>query len=292
MKTFCLAILLAVVVAADHDDDHDDDHPAPPCTSHRSRDLCDKKGCSWCESSAVPAACYSMYDAKVLPSSIFTCDGLGEATLASMAVVAATTAAPAFNLTTCPRFDEVQHPRVAANFSLNRFMGTYYDYTQYPVCPKPDCVRSIKSFVPGVGSGRDQILDNFTIGCFGLPSRVHYYFNVTADTGALVGFIAPPVPVWWKALGFAATYNNTIVDFAEDPDDPDGQLDWVIEFQCRENGDGKKVQFTGINFYSKHQQMSQAHYDAMLQAARDRGLGVYMDAGFGTRTVPQQNCTF
>ena len=159
---------------------------------------------------------------------------------------------------------------MAANFSLNRFTGTYYelavhDYTQYPVCPKPDCIRSIKSFVPGVGSGRDQILK---------------------------GFIAPPVPVWWKALGFAATYNNTIVDFAEDPDDPDGQLDWVIEFQCRENGDGKKVQVTGINFYPKHQQVSQAHLDAMLQAARDRGLGVYMDAGFGTRTVLQQNCTF
>jgi len=33
--------------------------------------------------------------------------------------------------------------------------------------------------------------------------------------------------------------------------------------------------------------------DTMLQAARDRGLGVYMDKSFGTRTVDQgESCKY
>ena len=33
--------------------------------------------------------------------------------------------------------------------------------------------------------------------------------------------------------------------------------------------------------------------DNMLKSARDRGLGVYMDANFGTRTVDQgPKCTY
>lgn len=31
-------------------------------------------------------------------------------------------------------------------------------------------------------------------------------------------------------------------------------------------------------------------YDEMIQAARDAGLGVYLDSGFGLFKVPQDNC--
>ena len=59
------------------------------------------------------------------------------------------------------------------------------------------------------------------------------------------------------------------------------------------NRQHSKISFTGINFYSRSRNVTQAYMDNMLKSARDRGLGVYMDANFGTRTVDQgPKCTY
>ena len=56
-----------------------------------------------------------------------------------------------FNFTKCPAAFELQNEKVKQSFSLDKFVGTYYelalhDLTQYPACPTgPFCVRSIKS---------------------------------------------------------------------------------------------------------------------------------------------------
>ena len=47
---------------------------------HTERIPCDRDnttaggGCTWCESKAIPSACYTVRDAKALPSSVFVCD--------------------------------------------------------------------------------------------------------------------------------------------------------------------------------------------------------------------------
>ena len=57
----------------------------------------------------------------------------------------------------------------------------------------------------------------------------------------------------------------------------------VVEFQCV---DGKvlgkpKVEFTAFNFYSRYPKVDNKTEQAMLAAARSKGLGIYMDAGWG-----------
>ena len=56
--------------------------------------------------------------------------------------------------------------------------------------------------------------------------------------------------------------------------------------------DGVKVGFTGINFYSRVQNPDDSVLAEMEQAARDAGIGVYMDHGWGTTKVPQDNCKY
>ena len=200
-----------------------------------------------------------------------------------------------FNFTTCPAFYEVQNEKVAKNFDVTKLVGTYYeqalhDYTQYPTCPSISCIRSHKEFTD-VGDGKSQIHDTFSLHCFGHEYVAPYFFNTTADAGSLVGFLVDP-PVWWKVL-FAEVYPDTIVDYKESADG--GQYEWVIEFQCREKDPligGEKVGFTGFNFYSRDQHVSDETYDEMIQAARDAGLGVYMDHGWGLLKVDQTDCNY
>lgn len=198
----------------------------------------------------------------------------------------------AFNFTTCPAYFETQNPKVAAGFNISKMPGQFYelalhDYTQYPTCPDPTCIRSQKEFTP-VGGGHFQIKDTFSLECFGSkPFEFSYFFNTTANPGQLAGFIVDP-PKWWTLLGFESFYPDTIIDYKESADG--GQYDWVIEFQCRQKQGGDKVKFTGFNFYSREQQVSNSTYDEIIQSARNQGLGVFMDAGFGLRKVPQDNC--
>jgi len=197
-----------------------------------------------------------------------------------------------FNFTTCPAYYETQNPKVATGYNISKMIGEFYelalhDYTQYPVCPNPSCIRSVKEFTP-VGGGDFQIKDTFSLECFGSkPYELPYYFNKTAHNGFLNGFLIDP-PAWWHLLGFDDQYPDTIIDYKEAADG--GQYEWVIEFQCRQKQGGDKVKFTGFNFYSRYPQVSNATFNEMVQSARNQGLGVFLDAGFGLKQVPQDNC--
>lgn len=202
-------------------------------------------------------------------------------------------AAGEFNTSVCPFYWEVYAPKVPESFSLDRFVGGFYyelalhDKTQYPLCPKPGCITSNKTWVSEVGDGRSQIHDAFTLGCFGKPYPVEYFFNVTEHPGFLDGFVVDPPKIWDK-LGFSEYYPDTIVDF--EIDEATGLYDWVIEFQCTEDAKNGGVDFTGFNFYSRQQQPGDEYIDNMIQRARDRGLGVYLDTEPGVFRVPMDEC--
>jgi len=51
--------------------------PKTDCDSIATKDTCDKSGCSWCLSGAVPPACKTKAEAKQLPGAVFQCDNIG-----------------------------------------------------------------------------------------------------------------------------------------------------------------------------------------------------------------------
>ena len=185
----------------------------------------------------------------------------------------------AFNFTTCPSPDELQTDFVKANFSLEKFAGTYYelamhDYTQKPACPKPDCVRSQKR----VQYDTRQVNDTFTLKCLGGQYEESLIFNFTDRPGVFRGF--------WEHLP-ELTIPDTVVDITLDST---GGYERVLEFQCVEFLG--RVRFVGINWYSRIQVVDDAYLQSFLQMARDRGLGVYMDEGEKVFMPNQRNCTY
>mmetsp|Transcript_57892 Transcript_57892/g.159800 ORF Transcript_57892/g.159800 Transcript_57892/m.159800 type:complete len:232 (-) Transcript_57892:212-907(-) len=207
--------------------------------------------------------------------------------------VLTTSALADFNNTKCPGHWEVSSQNVVDNFDMNKFVGTYYeqalhDITQYPTCPKLSCIRSVKTWTEKLG-GDFQISDTFSIECFGKTYTNEYYFNTTDDNGFLVGFLDDP-PAIWKILFGDQIYPDTIVEFKESADG--GQYEWVVEFQCTDADDGDSVRFTGFNFYSREQNPSDETVSEMIQAARDAGLSIYMDAWPGVYNVTQTGCAY
>ena len=120
-------------------------------------------------------------------------------------------------------------------FDVDKFVGvnnTYYelafhDRTQYPTCPLISCVRSVKSWMPEIGDGKQQIKDMFTLTCAGASYTNPIFFNVTEEPGYLDGFVKDP-PWWWKIFEPGQDYPDTIVDYQVNP--TTGEYDWVIEF--------------------------------------------------------------
>lgn len=194
----------------------------------------------------------------------------------------------AFNYTVCPSAEEIQSEKVKSNFDMEKFFGTYYelayhDYTQYPTCPLgPTCIRSVKRKEPIAAAPGYQVVDWFSLNCAGKGYPFPLRFNTTNTTGLLQGYVKDP-PIWWKLLEPGDVYSDVVVDYLE----VDGKYEWVIEFQCKYNKRGSAISFIGINFYSRSRNVSKDYMDNFLQAARDRGLGMYMDKGFGTKTVDQ-----
>lgn len=182
-----------------------------------------------------------------------------------------------FNYTKCPSPWELQSDEVKQNFDLKKLEGSYYelalhDYTQYPICPNPKCIRSHKVLDPQL----KQVNDTFNLVCFGGEYKFMFRFALTNITGFFLGTVASfPYIV----------FPDTVVDVKESQD---GGYEWVIEFQCVEKLD--HVWFVGINWYSRERNVTKAYIDGLLHAARARGLGFYMDKGMGVYSV-DQNCT-
>lgn len=202
-----------------------------------------------------------------------------------------------FNNSKCPGWKELQHPKVEANFNITKFVGFYYelafhDYTQYPTCPRNSCTTSNKKLSNYSNLNKKLVTDHFTLGCFGAPYGVTYYFNTTEHNGYFKGFLKDP-PYIWKILFGYSEYPNVIVDYEENSEDENGQYDWVIEMQCH---DGKsllgydEIKFVGLNFYSRIKKPSEEFYQNMINRARERGIGIYMDSNVGLSRNSMESC--
>ena len=164
-----------------------------------------------------------------------------------------------------------------------QFAGLYYelalhDLTQYPACPTgPFCIRSNKT----IDVARNELNDTWSLGCVRggpNPYPVPLRFNLTNISGHFDG---------WSPLTGKVLYPDTVVDYQLSEDGT--HYEWVIEFQCEEAAG--RVFFTGINFYSRHYNVTDEYYNAFIQAGRDAGLGVYMDHGEGRLSlVRREGC--
>ncbi len=187
--------------------------------------------------------------------------------------------AATFNYTSCPAPWELQSDLVKKSFNLTKFQGTYYelalhDYTQYPICPSPSCMRSHKV----VDYELEQINDTGNLDCFGEVFLIHLHFNLTKTPGYFL--------VYWKIIP-GILFPDTVVEVYENSD---GVYEWIIEFQCVEKFG--RVLFVGINWYCRESKVSEEYYENLLKVARSRGLGVYMDKGEGVSKVYQENCKY
>ena len=87
-----------------------------------------------------------------------------------------------FNHTKCPAPWELQSDTVKTSLSRNLKEGCYelalHDYTQFPICPAPKCIRSHKI----MNYQTNQINDTFTLDCFGSDYSITFLFNLTNTT--------------------------------------------------------------------------------------------------------------
>jgi len=191
---------------------------------------------------------------------------------------------PQWNDTKCPAW-ELQRPGME-NFRIEELPGFYYelafhDITQYPLCPgKSKCITSQKSIATHT-DGVKYVNDTWNLQCFGHPYPQTLLFNVTDEPGFLHGYVpTTAIPFLPKKVVSSTVFPDTVVDFKAGPEG------WALEMQCVELLGG--VKFVGINYYSKLK--TEAAFQEMDKAARARGLGFYMDKGFGLRRVDHSNC--
>lgn len=194
---------------------------------------------------------------------------------------------PQFNNTKCPAFWELQAPHVAGELQLQDLEGFFYelafhDYTQYPLClVAPRCVTSFKK-VQEREDGTKFVNDTWNLSCVGHPYPQQLLFNFTEHPGYLLGYWPKAnIPFLPKRIAARLIFPDTVVDFKRGP------RGWLLEFQCVEwKG---HVVFVGINFYAKVK--DEATFAEMERAARARGLGLWLDHGFGLRRVDHSNCS-
>ena len=158
-------------------------------------------------------------------------------TASLLVALAATGAQAAFNYSKCPSseefwaFNSSDPGKVPREFDMELFApvqgAQYYelalhDWTQYPLCPKPNCIGSFKQY----DSRLKQVNDTFSLSCVGGHYHPALRFDLTGTPGKLLGF--------WEGLPGPKTgwIPDTVLDF-ELTEDKKG-YDWVIEIQCVE----------------------------------------------------------
>ncbi|CAK0848407.1 unnamed protein product [Prorocentrum cordatum] len=123
--------------------------------------------------------------------------------------------------------------------------------------------------------------DTWGLSCFGVPYPQELLFNLTDSPGYLEGYVpVTRIPGLPKDVVSKVVFPNTIVDFKAGPQG------WSLEMQCVQWMG--HVVFVGINYYSKVN--SEAAFQEMDRAARARGLGLWLDHGFGLRRVSFTDC--
>eukprot|EP00440_Ansanella_granifera_P007067 gb/GFBE01007654.1/.p1 GENE.gb/GFBE01007654.1/~~gb/GFBE01007654.1/.p1 ORF type:complete len:248 (+),score=53.45 gb/GFBE01007654.1/:1-744(+) len=194
---------------------------------------------------------------------------------------------PKFNNSRCPAFWELQAPHVVESFILSDLEGFFYelafhDVTQFPLClTPPKCITSSKA-IQRHADGSVFVNDTWDIGCFDHMYPQQLLFNATADPGVLLGYVPKTyIPGLPEDVAAKLVFPDTVVDFKAGPEG------WIVEMQCVEFH--SHVRFVGINYYSKTK--SEAAFQEMDAAARARGLGFWMDHGFGLKRVDHSNCT-
>lgn len=202
------------------------------------------------------------------------------------AVAAGGAAPPTFNDTKCPGFWEVRAPHLVADFKIEQIAGFYYelalhDWTQFPLCvTPPKCITANKSLQTHPDGVR-YVLDQWNMQCFNRPYPQTLLFNVTDEPAYLRGYVPDTViPFLPHGVVSSVLFPDTVVDFKPGPEG------WVVEFQCVEALGG--VRFVGVNYYSKTK--TEQAFEEMDAAARARGLGFYIDKGFGLKRVSHEDC--
>lgn len=205
-----------------------------------------------------------------------------------------------FNTTKCPHFWEMQSDKVKQHFDIDMMVGTYYelayqDITQYPACNEkqglPHCVQSIKEHFP-VENPPDAygsyglITDTWTFQCARIPFEIPLRFNVTEHPGYFLGFTL-------TKIGSEEIWPDTVIDYKISKDGT--HYEWIIELQCQDQDDYEingqdEIKFTAINFYARHYNVTEAYLEEIYQAARNAGIGVFMDYKFGMQETIFENC--
>jgi hypothetical protein len=184
----------------------------------------------------------------------------------------------------CPNPQDIQSDYVKQHFDMEKFAPTngskfYYeiakkDITQPRFCK---CVTAEKSFDP-VGQ---QVIDAFTIECFGTVNYSDLRFNVTETPGVFVGI--------WNQKGLPILsklkFPDTVVDVGLNAD---GSYDWVIEFQCIETFG--VVAFYAFNFYSTTNSME--FFEPMKESFLKAGLGEFCDFGPDLHVIDHTGCSY
>ncbi|XP_013398735.1 uncharacterized protein LOC106165176 [Lingula anatina] len=177
----------------------------------------------------------------------------------------------------CPKVPDIQTSFVATQFNLNKFQGiwyelAYHDYTQ-PI-GRCRCQRANKVYKPEEG----KLYDYFSLYCVNHTYVNNLSFKITNVTGYFEGH--------WPILP-SVVFPDTVVALQVGKD---GNYEWVIEFQCVEVLG--RIDFVGINFYHRRNNVTKDELEGMFKVARQQGLGEYMDYGPKVTIVDHRNCVY
>lgn len=127
-----------------------------------------------------------------------------------------------------------------------------------------------------------KLYDDFTIECAGTPYKSALEFTLTDQPGVVNGI--------WKQFGVTIpiTFPNVIVDFQANEKNP-AVYDWVVEFQCINNGFFGGIGFYAFNFYSRTN--SSENLEAMLNVAKER-FPAFLEDGNKLQIVDHTNCWY
>jgi hypothetical protein len=185
---------------------------------------------------------------------------------------------------TCPAPEELQSWFVKHAYSEENHVGFYYetafkDVTQPRICK---CVTSNKTLL-----SKDLLQDSFNVQVSGQVYHADLSFDLNVDTnrrGYMIG-------KWNSFLPMrGVSFPNYIVDVGVNP--WTGKYEWVIEFQCKQ---GKNpfssdwIEYYGLNFYSREYDNPET-LAKMVDVARKRGLGPFLDSGSDLFVVDHTNC--